>query len=235
MRSFLRSSLVTLGATALLVSAWSGEASGHPAGQARPGLNGSSAASSLALRKHGLIYRGLVRARSGPCRGVFAFPAKHGPPACTHGPDPSPAGIDVRKAPSLRVLRERALVSRRKGDASTVDCYHGGNAVQGIYAHQAGTDDYSTYAGYLQAYAAAADSVFQGSAAEQGGSRQLRWVTDASCNPTILDVTISRSASGDFTTMIDELRDQGFTDPSRKYLVWVDGSRHLLRDRTVLR
>ena len=75
MRSFLRSSLVALGATALLVAAWSGDASGHPAGQARPGLHGSSAASSLALGKHGLIYRGLVRARSGPCRGVFAFPA----------------------------------------------------------------------------------------------------------------------------------------------------------------
>ena len=24
--------------------------------------------------------------------------------------------------------------------------------------------------------------------------------------------------------MIEELRDHGFTDPSRKYLVWVDGS-----------
>ena len=122
------------------------------------------------------------------------------------------------------MLRGRALVSRRKGDASTIDCYRGGNAVQGIYAHRAGTDDYSTYTGYLQAYAAAADSVFQGSAAEQGGSRQLRWVTDSSCNPSILDVTISGSASGDFTTMIDELRDRGFTDPSRKYLVWLDGS-----------
>src|SRR5215208_4814939 len=41
------------------------------------------------LRQRGLIYHGLVRAKSGPCRHVFVMRTKRAPPACTHGPDPA--------------------------------------------------------------------------------------------------------------------------------------------------
>ncbi len=50
-----------------------------------------------ALRR-GLIYDGLQRvAQSDICKGNFRVAVRHrGVPICTHGPDPAPAGVDVR-------------------------------------------------------------------------------------------------------------------------------------------
>ena len=223
MPSFAKLSLTAIGVLALGLGLWPGasSASSRPTSATSSSEN---AASRAELRKHGLVYGGLIRARGGPCKGLFVFPAAHGPPACSHGPDPSPAGIDVRRAPSLSELRTRAQVSRSK-DTRAAACYTGGPAIQGIYAHASGTtDNYTALLPSLQAYAGAADSVYQGSAAEQGGSRQLRWVTDGSCGVSVVDVTVSNNALGSFTTMISELRQQGFTDPSRKYLIWMDGT-----------
>src|SRR5262249_54867274 len=142
MGSFRRRSVFVLGAAALVAVAVLSSADAQRAA-APESAKRSASPVQAALRKHGLLYRGLVPARSGPCRGVFVSPATHGPTACTHGPDPSPPGIDVRKAPSLHVLRERARRSRAKEDAGSLACYTGGNAIQGVYAHQAGADNYS--------------------------------------------------------------------------------------------
>src|SRR5262249_36340268 len=51
-----------------------------------------------------------------------------------------------------------------------------------------------------------------------------RFVTDSSCTPTIVDVTISPGSSSDFSAMMSEVRGKGLSDPGRKYLVWVDNS-----------
>src|SRR5262245_40852256 len=77
-------------------------------------LERTSSSARTELRKRGLVYTGLDRARSGPCVGVFVMKQPSGPPACTHGPDPAPAGIDVRKPVSFKVLHKRAFAGRYK-------------------------------------------------------------------------------------------------------------------------
>src|SRR5436305_1590342 len=74
----------------------------------------------------------------------------------------------------------------------------------------------------MPAWAASADQVYNGSAAETGGLRHLRFVTNSSCDLAIADVQVSSSAMSNFGTMITELRQQGFNRPDRKYLVWAD-------------
>ena len=41
----------------------------------------------------GLVYKGLLRATSGPCAGGYRLLFADD---CTHGPDPGPEGVDVR-------------------------------------------------------------------------------------------------------------------------------------------
>jgi Fibronectin type III domain len=49
----------------------------------------------------GVVHEGIRRsARTGPCRGGFELTEgrdRAGRPLCTHGPDPAPAGVDVRR------------------------------------------------------------------------------------------------------------------------------------------
>ncbi len=150
-----------------------------------------------------------------------------GPTACTHGPDPSPSGADVRHRASLAQLRARARSGRRRLSAApALQCSGNGSyAVQAIYAHVSGQpDNYSTYLPLLQAYAEDVEAVFSSSAAETGGSRGVQFVTDRSCQLSVIDVAVSTGAAGSFNTMITELQQMGYRDSSRKYLVWMDNS-----------
>src|SRR4051812_37878763 len=58
----------------------------------------ASAAKTADDPARGLHYQGLEQASSGPCAGKFHLkgPANGGPARCSHGPDPAPAGVDVR-------------------------------------------------------------------------------------------------------------------------------------------
>jgi hypothetical protein len=81
--------------------------------------------------------------------------------------------------------------------------------------------------------AAAVDAIFDDSAAETGGERHLRWVTDANCNVDIDAVHVSAAdlSLANFscvpqpsctTGLVNALEDHGFDRQDRKYLVWVD-------------
>lgn len=96
----------------------------------------------------GLRYGGLERAATGQCDGGFEHRADAragGPPLCTHGPDPAPAGVDVRvprqPEPPAGTLRPRAAVAAEgpacAGDGSS------GRRVQLVYANIAGRPDRS--------------------------------------------------------------------------------------------
>jgi hypothetical protein len=97
----------------------------------------------------GLTYDGLERGRDdGPCEGLFEIRSEEGSfEGCTHGPDPAPAGVDVREARSIDDLAADAsahaatpFANPKPGQMSPalpVPCIGdgtSGNRVQAIYA-----------------------------------------------------------------------------------------------------
>ena len=189
----------------------------------------------------GLIYSGLRRA--GPesiCNGAFEILSHRGLPTdrvrCTHGPDPVPADLDprpgedpgFRTGPAPPAGPEIAPVptTAAAAAAGSVGCYGDGTdgyRVQLVYARDATSPDrFGDFEARFRDWAARADDVFNSSAAETGGIRHVRFVTDASCRPVIQRITLSAAAVGDFSTTLDELDAGGLNRTDRKYLLWVD-------------
>ncbi len=179
----------------------------------------------------GLDYRGL--ARGAACPGGFELayrdrvPGRASQVLCTHGPDPAPEGVDVRlpRGPVTAAADTSAGVAAAP---APVPCYGTGSdgfRVQLVYARAAGSADrFPTYAASFVTWAAQVEDVVNMSAAETGGTRHVRFLTDASCNPVISRVTLTSNGAGNFNTMVSELRSQGYNRTDRKYLVWADAN-----------
>ena len=188
----------------------------------------STAATSFAAETaaaRGQIFNGLRAVGAGDhCRGVFALVATGD---CTHGPDPAPAGIDVRQRRATFANDTSSGGSIAAGSTS-VPCYGNGSdgmRVQALYVHAADVSDrYSQVVSTIRAGAAAADTVFNGSAAETGGVRHIRFVTDSSCNLVVQDVQVSTTGDDSMSNTVSELRSKGFNRTDRKYLVWMDAN-----------
>src|SRR5262249_22474891 len=143
---------------------------------------------------HGLVYDGLQQsAAGGACHGTFevAGKAKSGEALCTHGPDPAPDGVDVRvdRAPEPATVNALDGGSGVAAATAGVQCYGTGSdgyRVQLIYARASDVADrYATYAASFAQWAANVDLMTDASAAETGGSRHVRFVTDGSCTPIV--------------------------------------------------
>jgi hypothetical protein len=177
----------------------------------------------------GIVLTGLARARpDGPCKTGFELRLPNGRVGCTHGPDPAPPGRDVREA---RALGDIAAMT--SGDPSRTATAYGqtvctgdgvdGNRVQAVYAYPAdGQDHYDAVAPYIRQWAALGDQVLNDSAAETGGVRHVRYVTDARCQVEVAKVALSPDGLASIAGTAADLAAQGFDRPDRKYLVWVD-------------
>ncbi len=173
----------------------------------------------------GLVHRDLREAgATGPCPSGFEL----GDPAsgrCTHGPDPAPAGVDVRLARSAAELAAETA-STAAGTAAGIACVDDGTSgkrVQAIYAVASNrTDRFATMAPLIPVWAANVDAVFAASAAETGGERHVRWVTNPDCTLNVLRVVLSPSGDDSIDNTEDELAALGYTRTDRKYLVWTD-------------
>jgi hypothetical protein len=75
-------------------------------------------------------------------------------------------------------------------------------------------------------WAARVDAVFAQSAAETGGKRHVRWVTNADCTLNVTSVKVSATGDDSLNDTISELKAQGFSRTDRKYLVWADAGRY---------
>ena len=184
----------------------------------------------------GLVYSGLRRAGAdSPCRGGYEIVSRRRQAAdrrrlgCTHGPDPVPAGVDLRPGqdPTFRAPDTSpagALIA--EGAPGTVGCYGNGAdgyRVQLMYAREPGSPDrFLQYEARFREWAARVDDIFNTSAAKTGGIRHVRYVTDSQCRPTIERITLPAGAVNDFSDTLDELDARGFDRVDRKYLVWVD-------------
>ena len=185
----------------------------------------------------GLVYDGLRQSRADSlCGGALEAPIDAGiDPSrkqvlCTHGPDPAPEGVDVRADRGPDLAAEVRLPSGATAVAETapLPCYgNGGDGfrVQLLYARGAtSADRFPTYASSFRSWAGRLDRVVDDSAAETGGTRHVRFVTDGSCNPMVERVTLSSGAMSSFSTMVSELHSRGYSRSDRKYLVWADAN-----------
>jgi hypothetical protein len=168
--------------------------------------------------ERGLVYDGLEVPRDGSCKGAFHVKSGvKGRQDCSHGPDVAPATITALSAVAS-VMTAPAPVTC-DGDGTT------GKRVQVIYAHPSTVaDQYATYMTSFQQWAADADSDFNVSAQQTGGTRHVRYVTDPNCMPVVLDVTLSATGANDFGTTINELTAQGYNRTDRKYMLFVDAA-----------
>jgi hypothetical protein len=172
--------------------------------------------------ERGLVYDGLELGEPGsPCAGRFEVGGP-GRRTCTHGPDPAPPGVNLLDGPqplkAVAASDPQAQAGTCIGDGTT------GPRVEMLYVRAAGSTDNSAAATpQLKAWAGEIDEMVLLSAQETGGQRRVRWVTDSSCVPVVRAVTVDASHLA-FGAMTDELFDRGFTDPDRKYLIWLDAN-----------
>jgi hypothetical protein len=211
---------IALGVAALALLAGGADALAHSKDEPAPRSDSA----------RGLVFRGLERAHpGGPCRTGFLVRLRGGRTGCTHGPDPAPQGRDVRRP---RPLKELVAAFGGSGGTTTdgadaaVACFGDGvegNRVQAVYAYPAGgPDNYEEIAPLIRRWAAIVDQVFNDSAAETGGVRHVRFVTDADCNLDVAKVPLSSLGVESFAGTVDDLSAQGYNRADRKYLVWVD-------------
>lgn len=196
-------------------------------------------------RERGLVFRGL-KPDATKCRGSWAL--THITTMCSHGPDRAPPGVDVTRVRSTKELIAAteelcgpAGCSETTTPSASIPCYGdgvSGKRVQVVYAHASDVADrYAEIASSLRQWVANVDRTFNDSAAETGGIRHVRWVTDAQCNLTVQRVQLSSTGDDTFSGMVSELRSVGLTRTDRKYLVWADatvycGVANMYRDDT---
>jgi hypothetical protein len=136
-----------------------------------------------------------------------------GVPMCTHGDDAPPEGYDR----SIRVAPVQSLTR----SAQTLPCIDDGRSgprVQVLYVYS-GTSRYDEYLTSMRGWVAEMNAMFDMSAAQTGGSRQLRIVTNQDCTADIIPLKISStdiaSFGGSINGVIDAL--DALPDPAQRY------------------
>ena len=187
----------------------------------------------------GLVMRDLHKADRGPCVGGYDLVGHPG--MCTPGPDAAPEGVDVRakgggggggggkRSPQPSPSPSATATASPSPTTSPVPtgarCGTDGSRVQAVYAVASDVADaYDSLLPSLRQWASVADDVFANSAVETGGTRHIRYVTDASCVPTVLKVVLSPTGDDSFSNTVTELRAAGLDRLDRKYMVWVDSN-----------
>jgi hypothetical protein len=195
---------------AVLAGAFASGALAHPghvhlvAGQVPPNQPGK-----------GIVYDGLTASASPLCHNAFKLRAVD---VCTHGPDTPPVGLVVGQDAAPQQVESTPGIAC-VGDGTS------GKRVQVMYVHAADVADrYAAYLASFRTWAAATDAIYSASAAETGGYRRIRFVTDASCDLSVLDVTVSATGDDTFNNTVNELSTQGYSLATRKYMLFVDAN-----------
>eukprot|EP00899_Mesostigma_viride_P022874 jgi/Mesvir1/3771/Mv15036-RA.1 len=192
-------------------------------------------------RAKGLIFNGLKRGRAGGhCDGAFEFenpifddvenkiPDER---ICTHGPDPTPAGIDATANDVLPLTPTQIAAAAGRniwcdGDGQS------GYRVQALYAYPEGrADRYNTYLASIKVWAANMERDLYDSAVRQGGVQHIRWVHTPTVNGTCELIVAkaylgpgSGGANDTFGNMCNTLKSMGHNNKYRKYSVWHDSN-----------
>jgi len=173
----------------------------------------------------GIQLDGLVADSS--CPDGLRVEVPRAPDACTHGPDPAPAGEDVRERRSVPELRAEEKEEQLDAAPELADCIGdgaSGDRVELIYARASDRPDrYSQTVSLIQGLAGDMADRMKQSAAESGGSRTLRYVTE-SCTVVVRNVVLSTTGDDTLGRTAGELAAKGYNRADRKYLTFVDAN-----------
>ncbi|MGH9000205.1 MAG: Calx-beta domain-containing protein [Acidimicrobiia bacterium] len=177
---------------------------------------------------------------SARCPNLFEITSAGGGYLCTHGADPAPPGIDygvprplvtggAGQRPSGIIFNDPpGSGPTAPAGAPGIGCFGNGtdgNRVQALYAVPDGQPDrFEQVVPSIRRWAAETDAVFAASAAETGGIRHIRWVTDDNCQLDVDHVRLSALGAVSLETTELELAAQGYNRADRKYLVWMDAT-----------
>jgi len=185
--------------------------------------SGGAHSRSPSSKAQGLMYDGFQEKDRGPCRHGYRVEVPGTEtPICSHGPDPAPDGIDVRDFRDVSDLGSTAT------GTSVVPCVGDGVSgprVQAIYAVASNVfDRYTGISSLIAGWAGQVDAALNQSAAETGGERHIRFVTNPDCSLNIAHVVLSPTGDDTFANTITELRNLGYGQGNRKYLIWFDAN-----------
>jgi 5-hydroxyisourate hydrolase-like protein (transthyretin family) len=214
------------------------------------GLLGAGVPAVSALAGDAPGYR-TVRALTGDdhrlCGDAAVQRTADGVVGCAHE-DVPPPGVDLTKPVATAVLEAREGGRARAVRAAQEEGVPVPAAVAAgtdrVLCDGDGSSGYRTQAMYvttsdrvnrfaavqdeIRQWAAGVDAVFNLSAAKTGGVRNVRYVTDSaadgSCTAKLLNVTLPPGSFSSFSATVTAMRNLGYTSPSRKYLMWVDGT-----------
>jgi hypothetical protein len=158
-------------------------------------------------------------AASDDCAGLEPIELP-GPDACTHGPDPVPPDLGRNGRAGAAAAKTVAAAS------ASIVCDSNGQSglrVQMLYVHASDVSNrYAQLVPALRGWAGDADQIFEASAARTGGTRNLRFVHDASCQPDVVDVPVPATGDDYFGATIREVIAQGHDRTDRIYVMFVD-------------
>lgn len=181
----------------------------------------------VTVPERGLQWAAMKAAANPLCGGLLELVDDQGrSQGCTHGPDPAPPGVDVRRSvPPVG----RGILSRLTGKAQAAIACDGdgvsGKRVEVLYARPSDrVDRYDQYASSFQTWLSQMNDIFMASAQQTGGTRNIRFVTDANCQPVIRRVVLSATGDDTFSNTVTELKNLGYNQADRKYLIWMDST-----------
>jgi hypothetical protein len=150
-----------------------------------------------------------------PCRG-WPYTTQDGQVLCSTGPEGSPESSAV-----LSNLLKVRLSMIKTGSISCISDGLSGKRVQLVYVREKSQrSNLAIYRSTIQTIAAEVDWTISVSATAMGEGRRIRYVTDRSCKPTVIEAVVPDGTNGNFQKVRDALVKQGLNSKDRKYLVF---------------
>jgi hypothetical protein len=190
----------------------------------------------------GMVWRGLAPGRAeNRCQGAYEVTGPAGQVlGCTHGPDPAPAGTDVRRARTTgdMAAAAAALPAPTAGPGTNgngLPCIGDGSSgyrMEAIYAiagpSSTRPDRYDQLAPVIRSsYAPYVEWQYRTTASENGAAAHVPFVTtpDASgCALVVRHEVLTAAGDDSFSNTISELKARGYNRTDRRYMVWMDAN-----------
>ena len=153
---------------------------------------------------------------------------------CDHGPDVAAdltLGLPLDSYPQYDPRPQNNSGALTPQATAGIKCYGDGTSgirVQAVYVRENATvtppGGLTARLDQIKTYAARVETEVSNSAQQTGGERHVKWVTNASCDLDIKQVTLASATSDNLTSNVLEMLNLGHDRSDRIYLMWVEAA-----------